>query len=152
AAAAFGALIVGGVATPAWAGQVYGDYGHERDLDAPYQGGGEAGREYDDDYAPRAYHRPSYGAYREWQERKAVGTGLGAILGGIIGNQFGHGGGRAAATVGGVLIGGIAGHEIARDSCRDIYADEYYYSRAYYDGFESERYGAAYHWRNPYNG
>ena len=155
-AVALGALIIGGVATPAFAGQVYGNYG-QYDPDAPYQGGGEGSRSYDDEYPPPPrdgyrYHDDRYYSYRGCDDDEAVGTGLGAIVGGVIGNQFGHGGGRAAATIGGVILGGIAGNAIARDSCRNERADAYYYNRAYYDGFENPEYGRSYEWRNPYNG
>ena len=91
-------------------------------------------------------------AFADCHDAGAAGTIGGAIVGGVIGNQFGHGGGRAAATVGGAVLGGIAGNAIARDSCHDEHADEYYYDNTYYDAFDNSDNDRSYEWRNPYNG
>jgi surface antigen len=115
-------------AAPAFAGQVYGNYGQGQ----PYQGGGQPS--------------PSYS---NCDADVAVGTGLGMIVGGIIGNQFGKGSGKTAATIGGVVLGGIAGNAIAKDTCKDKRHDAYYYNNTYYDAFNGDE-GEEYEWRNPH--
>jgi surface antigen len=114
------------LAAPAFAGQVYGNYGQGQ-----YQG------------PPPNYH--------DCGDDAAAGTVVGGILGGVIGNQFGHGGGRTAATIGGVILGGIAGNAIARDACKNDHADAYYYNNSYYDAFNDPNEGREYNWRNPYS-
>ena len=120
------AIIAVTLATPALAGQVYGDYGQ-----GPYQG-------------------PQPSRHSSCDTDVAVGTGLGAIVGGVIGNQFGRGSGRTAATIGGVILGGIAGNAIARDACKDDRHDAYYYNNTYTDAFEDPDEGDEYAWRNPH--
>lgn len=116
------------IATPASAGQVYGNYGQ-----GPYQYQGS----------------PNY--HRNCEGDEVAGTIIGGVIGGVIGNQFGHGSGKTAATVGGVILGGIAGNAIARDACKDKYADQYYYQGSYYDAFNDPEEGREYSWRNPYS-
>ena len=119
------------VAAPAFAGQVYGNYGQH-----PYQGQYQGPSSYDN----------------RCDTDEVVGTGLGAIVGGVIGNQFGHGSGKTAATIGGVILGGIAGNAIAKDSCKNDHADAYYYNNTYYDAFnDRDDDGHEYNWRNPYS-
>jgi len=115
------------LASPAGAGQVYGNYGQAQRHDAGHHNSGSS---CDSDVA--------------------VGTGVGAIVGGIIGHQFGKGSGNAAATIGGVILGGIAGNAIAKDACRDKNHDAYYYNNAYYDSFNDPDEGQQYGWNNPY--
>lgn len=140
------AMIVGTTAWPAMA-QPYDDgpYGPPPD--------------YDEDYGPpppppgydRGYDGPPP-RYRGCSRDRTAATIIGGILGGIIGNKIGRGRNRDAATIAGVIFGGIAGNAIARNACRDRQADAYYYNPAYYDAFESPRYGRRYDWRNPYSG
>jgi surface antigen len=120
------ALLASALAAPAFAGQVYGDYGQNR-----YQG-------------------PPPNRYSNCETDVAVGTGIGAIVGGVIGNQFGRGSGRTAATIGGIFLGGIAGNSIAKDGCRDERHDAYYYNDTYSDAFEDPDDGREYAWRNPH--
>ena len=116
------------IASPAFAGKVYGHYGQGTYQTPPPK---------------RHYSNCSNGDV-------AVGTGLGAVVGGIIGNQFGHGSGKTAATIGGVILGGIAGNAIAKDACGNERDDAYYYNNSYYDAFSDTNDGEQYQWRNPY--
>ncbi|MEQ1863097.1 MAG: glycine zipper 2TM domain-containing protein [Micropepsaceae bacterium] len=120
------AVLATALAAPAFAGQVYGNYGQNQ-----YQG-----------------QPPARGNNCEGDV--AVGTGIGAIVGGVIGNQFGRGSGRTAATIGGVILGGIAGNAIAKDACKDDRQDAYYYNDTYYDAFNDPDDGEEYAWSNPH--
>lgn len=122
-------VVAVGFAAPAFAGQVYGNYGQNQNQ-GQYQ---------------------SQTRQSRCDTDEVVGTGLGAIVGGVIGNQFGHGSGKTAATIGGVILGGIAGNAIAKDSCKDQHADAYYYNNTYYDAFNDRDEGEEYNWRNPYS-
>jgi surface antigen len=140
----------------AQAGQVYGNYGQGYDPNAPYAGGGQPRGPYGNynTYPQQTYNQGGgYTGCAPDQDREVIGTLLGGIVGGIIGNQFGRGRGRTAATVAGVVLGGIAGNAITRDRwCGDRRADAYYYNHAYYDAFDTPRYGQRYEWRNDYSG
>jgi uncharacterized protein YcfJ len=47
-------------------------------------------------------------------EKRIVGTGIGAVVGGLLGNQIGDGDGRKLATVAGAAAGGVAGNQIQK--------------------------------------
>jgi surface antigen len=137
---------------PAFAGQVYGEYGTGGDPDAPYAGGGMVYQE-SPGPQPRRYAASEYTGCDRNRDREVFGTIVGGVIGGIIGNQFGRGRGRTAATAFGVVLGGIAGHAITRNNwCSDQQADAYYYNTAYYDAFDEPNYGEQYEWRNEYSG
>lgn len=72
------------------------------------------------------------------------GVLLGALIGGLLGNAAGDG--RGEATAAGVIIGGALGAAMTKDLDCD---DRSYAYRSYYNGFNSERPGARYSWRNP---
>jgi surface antigen len=77
-----------------------------------------------------------------------AGVIAGGLIGGLIGNAAGSGGGRAGATIAGVIIGGAIGAALTSNlDCED----RSYAYKAYYDGFNSERPGSQYQWRNPRN-
>lgn len=146
------AMFVGTAVTPAMAQPYGGPYGDP--YGDPYDDGygpppPPPGHGYDDRY--RGGPPPGW-RYRGCSRDRTAGAIIGGILGGIIGNNVGRGRNRGPATIAGIIFGGIAGAAIARNGCRDRYADAYYYNPAYYDAFEHPRYGARYDWRNPHSG
>lgn len=148
---AVGALAVAG-ASPAFAGQVYGNYG--QGYGAPSYGPAPG-------YDPYRAGPPAYAyggrGHRNCEGDRVAGTIIGGVLGGIIGNNVGRGhrhhhwhghrhGGRGPATVAGVILGGIAGNAIAGGACRDR-SDRHYapgpYGNANY-GYAGPRYEPQY--------
>lgn len=146
-ALAAGALTIAG-AGPAFAGQVYGNYGQHnapQTYGAPSYGPGYGGT-YRAGPPVYAYDR---GGYRNCDGDRVAGTILGGVLGGIIGNNVGgrhrhwghHGHGRGGATVAGVLLGGLAGNAIAGSTCRDRdYAPQSYGNGYYGNAYASPQY------------
>ncbi|HEX5378556.1 MAG TPA: RcnB family protein [Phenylobacterium sp.] len=87
--------------------------------------------------------------YKECRNSKdPAGVIIGALIGGLIGNAAGQGGGRTGATVAGVILGGAVGAALTKNLDCD---DRSYAYKAYYDGFNSDRVGSRYQWRNPDN-
>ena len=77
-----------------------------------------------------------------------AGVIAGGLIGGLIGNAAGSGGSRTGSTIAGVIIGGVIGAALTNKlDCED----RSYAYKTYYDGFNSERPGAQYEWRNPHN-
>ncbi len=152
-ALAAGALTVAATG-PAFAGQVYGDYGQ---YNAPQTYGAPSyGPGYGAPYraGPPAY---AYGrdGYRNCEGDRVAGTIIGGVLGGIIGNNIGRGHrhrhwghrghGRGGATVAGVLLGGLAGNAIASGSCRDReYAPQSYGNGYYGNAYAAPQYQPQY--------
>lgn len=77
--------------------------------------------------------------------QEQTGTVLGGALGGVLGSQVGGGDGRTAATIAGTLAGALVGGAIGRSMDQ---TDRLKVSRS----LETERTGAASHWRNPDSG
>ena|SRR5580765_417184 len=74
-----------------------------------------------------------------------AGILAGAFIGGLLGSAVGRGGGAVA----GIILGGAAGAALTRDlDCED----RSYAYKVYYDGFNSNRPGSTWQWRNPRNG
>jgi len=131
---------------------------------------------YDDGYGGRGYQSPNYGPSGQnnidrsdrWRRRYSrtysynddvyyqqcrngpdpAGVIAGALIGGLLGNAVGSGGNRTGATVAGVILGGAVGAALTSNlDCED----RSYAYKTYYDGFNSERPGSRYEWRNPHN-
>jgi surface antigen len=85
--------------------------------------------------------------YRECRNSPdPAGVIAGALIGGLLGNAAGSG--RGGATIAGVIVGGVVGAALTSNlDCED----RSYAYKSYYDGFNSERPGSRYEWRNPRN-
>ncbi|MBP6013251.1 MAG: hypothetical protein KBA31_13575 [Alphaproteobacteria bacterium] len=140
-------------AAPAFAGQIYGNYGQ---YNAPPTYAAPA---YGPAYAQPYRAGPAYGYerndYRSCEGDRVAGTIIGGVIGGIIGNNIGRGHrhghwghrrhGNGGATVAGVLFGGLAGNAIASGSCRDrAYAPQAYATPYYGNAYAAPAYGPQY--------
>ena len=65
-------------------------------------------------------------------DKRIIGTGVGAVAGGLLGHQVGGGKGKTLATVGGAVAGGYVGNRVQKNAqdkktyytterrCRDV--------------------------------
>ena len=131
--------------------ETYGSEGPDRlsvsSGDGGYQSPGE------ERWRSRYDHTYSYGDDAYYQQCRdgpdPAGVIVGGLIGGLLGNAVTHGGARVPGTIAGVVAGGAVGAALTNKmDCED----RSYAYKSYYDGFNANRTGSDYEWRNERSG